>query len=150
MATGLRGVIRLAKARTDDQRRTLGLLLRQVDDFARERCDIETDLAQERALAGGCNQGESLHFGPYVASVIARQRELDAQTAAAEAAVTAAREALGKAICDLRAFELAEENRQRRQAEVRVRREREELDEIGLRRHQRMNLMFLTQDKTGA
>jgi flagellar export protein FliJ len=137
MTSGLQGALRIAKASVDDRQRTLAGLLRQAEDLGRECLRIAADIAREGDVAAKGGHGESVHFGGYVAAAIARRRELNAAAAAVEAAIDAAREALGEDYRHLRALELAEEARARRRAEEMARQERDALDEVGLQRHQR-------------
>jgi flagellar export protein FliJ len=137
MAAELKGLVRIAKAAVDDRQRALARLLRQADDLASQRLRIEQDLAYERKIAREGQLGEGVHFARYAALAIARCRQLKEAAAAVEAAINAEREALGEAYRHLRALELADESRKRRRAEARARRERDELDELGLQRHQR-------------
>jgi flagellar export protein FliJ len=130
----------MAKATVDDRRRALARLLRQADDLAGQRLRIEQDLAREREIARDGQYGEGVHFGRYVVSVIARCRQLEEAAAAVDADINAEREALGEAYRQLRALQLADESRERRHAEARAHRERNELDEVGLQRHQRASL----------
>ncbi len=137
MTSGLHGAIRIAKASVDDRQRALAGLLRQAENLGSQRLRIAEDVARERGIAREGVDAESIHFGRYVAAAIVRCRELDTAAAVVEAEIDAAREALGEDYRHLRALELADEARERRRAEVRVRLEREALDEIGLQRHQR-------------
>lgn len=140
MTSGLEGAIRVAKASVDDRQRALAALLRQAEDLGVQRLRIAEEVGRERQIAGEGVEAESVHFGRYVAAAIARCRELTAAAAAVEVEIDAAREALGEDYRHLRALELADEARARQRAEVRVRREREAMDEIGLQRHQRAAL----------
>lgn len=140
MTSGLQGAIRIAKAAVDDRQRALAALLRQAEDLHVQRVRIAEEIGRERQIAGEGVEAESIHFGRYVAAAIARCRELDAAAAAVETEIDAAREALGEDYRHLRALELADEARARQRTEVRVRREREAMDEIGLQRHQRASL----------
>lgn len=133
----LHGLIRLAKGSVDDRQRALADLLRQAEDLARQRLRISEDVAREREVVGKSVQGESLHFGRYVAAAIARDRELEVAAGAVEAAIDAAREALAEDYRQLRALELARDSRLRQRAEARARQEQHALDELGLQRHQR-------------
>jgi flagellar export protein FliJ len=136
----LKGLIRVAKAAVDDRQRALARLLQQVDDLVGQRLRIEQDLARERKIAREGQHGEGIHFARYAVSAISRCRQLQEAAAAVEADINAEREALGEAYRHLRALELADESRKRRHAEARARRERDELDELGLQRHQRAAL----------
>jgi flagellar export protein FliJ len=140
MAAKLKGLVRVAKAAVDDRQRALAQLLRQSDDLASQRLRIEQDLAYERKIAREGRHGEGIHFTRYAVSAIARCRQLQEEAAAVEVDINAEREALGEAYRHLRALELADESRERRGAEARARRERNELDELGLQRHQRAAL----------
>jgi flagellar protein FliJ len=140
VAAKLKGLVRVAKAAVDDRQRALARLLRQADDLASQRLWIEQDLACERKIAREGQHGEGVHFARYAVSVIARCRQLNEAAAAVETDINAEREALGEAYRQLRALELADESRERRHAEARARRERDELDELGLQRHQRAAL----------
>jgi flagellar export protein FliJ len=137
VAAKLKGLVRVAKAAVDDRQRALAQLLRQSDDLASQRLRIEQDLACERKIAGEGQHGEGIHFARYAVSAIARCRQLQEEAAAVEVDINAEREALGEAFRHLRALELADESRERRHAEARARRERDELDELGLQRYQR-------------
>ena len=137
MTSGLHGAIRIAKASVDGRQRALAGLLRQAEDLNTQRLRIMEDVARERKITCEGEDAESLHFGRYVAAAIVRCQALDIAAAAIETEIGAAREALGEDYRHLRALELADEARERRRAEVRARREREALDEIGLQRHQR-------------
>ena len=127
----------MAKAAVDDRRRALARLLEQAEVLASQRLRAEQDLARERKIACEGQQGEGMHFGRYAVSVIAHCHQLKEAAAAVEADIHAEREALGEAYRQLRSLELADESRERRHAEARARRERDELDELGLQRHQR-------------
>lgn len=133
----LQGLIRLAKASVDDRQRALAELLRQAEDLARQCLKIAKNVAREGMLAGKGSEGESVHFGPFVTAAIAQRRELEASARAVEAAIEAAREALAEDYRHLRALELANEARLRRNAQARARREQDTLDELALQRHQR-------------
>lgn len=131
----LQGVIRVAKASVDDRRRDLAALLRQAEDLSDRRLVLEQDLARERDIAQNAHSSECVYLGAYLAAVVARCRQIDAAAAAVAADIEIARGALGDAYRELRGLELADESRARRRAEARARRERDELDEVGLRRH---------------
>ncbi|TVR96697.1 MAG: hypothetical protein EA406_11510 [Rhodospirillales bacterium] len=140
-------LIRIARARVDEQRRALAERLHRSEDLAAECRRIQAAIAKEAALieasvaesdgSAGPEESVSLHFGTFVAQAEADRLDNQAEAARLEAEIDAAREALTKSYRDLRAIELTEQARLRKLADAEVRRDRSALDETAVTRHRR-------------
>lgn len=136
MAKSLATLVRLHNWRVDEQRRELAAKLRVLEEQEAMLRTLEDELERERALAKSSPE-VALFFGTYAEGVGLRREEINVSLNAAEAEADKAREAVRLAFHDLKKYEQAEESRQHAEDVERERRDRIDLDEIGLETHRR-------------
>ncbi|MCB2100862.1 MAG: flagellar FliJ family protein [Rhodobacterales bacterium] len=137
MAKDLGSLIRLHEWRVDEKRRMLGDLLRLLDELNGQVAQLEADLMAEQSLARGAPAEVTFTLGAYTQAAIARKRRLNESIIQAEALIEGAREELRVAYHELRRYELAQENRDAQARADDDRRERIELDDLGIQTHVR-------------
>ncbi len=129
-------LIRLSRWELDQKRRKLGELERLRVDFETQSERLEAELRGEQKSATLSDEGRYA-YPAYADAVIDRRRTLARSIAEVEASIEAAREELTTAFEKVKTYELAEERRQDRARATAQRRERLELDEIGLEMYRR-------------
>ncbi len=135
MAAGLHGLIRLHEWRVDEKRRRLGDLLRLLGDLEARAQALESEIVSEQRVAAAVPAEGGRTYGAFALAAVERRERLAESIAQAEAEVSAARNELRIAHAELRRYEIAQENRDRRDAEDRDRRERIELDDVGIQQY---------------
>lgn len=137
MASGLPSLIRLHRWRVDEKRRRLAERRRRSDDLHGEAQRLEREIADEQARSRSDPLEAGIAYAGYARAAVERRTRTAAAIAAAEVDVAAARDDLGEAYRSLRTLEMAQADRERRQATEAERRERIVLDEVGLEAHRR-------------
>lgn len=137
MAREFKNLIRLHEFRVDEQRRKLGELLRMLEDLEKQAQRLEVELVDEQQIAARTPGETDLTYGAYANAVIERRERIAASIAEAEEYVAQARDELADEYQDLKKYEIAQENRDRRAALAEARREQGLLDELGLQSHRR-------------
>ncbi len=137
MAKDLHNVIRLGEWRLDGERQKLADKMARLDDLEDSKRRLAEEYKNERQVAVASPEEAGFLFGNYMNAVLDRRQELVASIAEAEDTVAAAREELRLAYMELRKFETAQANREKREAEERDRKETLFLDEIGMQGHRR-------------
>jgi flagellar export protein FliJ len=100
---------------------------------------LEAELQQERSAATGSAEG-TLAFPPFVAVALERRKKLRVSIANLDLGIEAAREEVREAYLEVKKYELARDNYERRERDKRALRERKELDELGATLHQRKKM----------
>ena len=132
MTKGLATLVRVNEWTVDECRRALGILLRQLDDLEAARRGLERELAKEQTAAVTNPDEAGFHYGIYAEGVIKRRKAMDQAIRAKEAELEAARESLNEAYRELKKYEVIRDNRIERERVEEARRDRIELDDIGI------------------
>ncbi len=133
MAKNLKNLIRLHEWQVDEKRRKVGTLLSLVADLELQARRLEDELVAEQAAAAAAPAEAGFLYGRYAETVIERRRRIADSIAKAEEEITAAQGELRDAYRELKKFEIAQENRNKREAYEQARKEQAFLDDIGLR-----------------
>jgi flagellar export protein FliJ len=131
-------LIRLARWRLDEQRRVVTDLERLRDELHAELARLAIEVEREKQVAAG-NAEAARVFPAWNALAMERRETINASIAAADQRIAAAREVLGEHFAEVKRYENVAEGRARRAREDLERRQRSELDEIGLQRFRRDN-----------
>lgn len=127
----LPSLIRLHRWRLDERRRAVADLeamrLTIQEDIGR----LDVEIAEESGASRELTKGVAL-FPSYFANARARRKRMEASIEEMDASLDAAREEATKAYRELRKYEIALENHERRADLAGNRREQAEQDEIGL------------------
>lgn len=139
MAKDLHNLIRLNEWEVDEKRRKLGELLRLMANLEAQAKALEEELAREQQKASESPTEGGALYGAYAESVIERRERIKESIDKMEDAITEAREDLRVSYLELKKFEVAQENRDRKAAKEAARRETIEYNEIGLETYRRVN-----------
>ena len=139
MTRPLDTLVRLNEWEVDQKRRALGEQLKRLQELQQALSDLAAELTREQASAAGAPAEAGLLYGGYAQHVIARRTDIETRIRHKEADVAAAREALSDAYLELKKYEIAQRQREEREAEEAARVEQAFLDEIGLQGHRRRN-----------
>ena len=137
MAKGLTTLGRLTKWTVDQCRRTLGALLRELEDLETSRSALDIELVQEQSAAADNPDEAGLLYGIYAEGLVKRRDIMDESIRAKEAEVENALEALNESYRELKKYEVARDNRSQRELVEKIRREQIELDDIGIETYRR-------------
>jgi len=137
VAKGLPSLIRLHRWQVDEHRRHLAELIRRAEHLHADAERLEHEIADEQARSRTDPLEAGTAYPDYARAAIDRRAKTAAAIEAAEADVTATRDALAEAYRELRTLETAQAERARLRAMEEQRRERTVLDEVGLQTHRR-------------
>ena len=137
MAKDLKNLIRLHEWQVDEKRRKVGGLLRLVADLEDQARRLEEELINEQAAAAASPEEAGYLYGNYAETVIERRQRIADSIAKAEEEIAAAQDELKEAYRDLKKYEIAQDNREKREAEEEARRDQNFLDDIGLQNFRR-------------
>lgn len=140
MADKLPALIRLHTWRLDEQRRTLAEALRELDRLRQQSRVLECEIADEQEAASASPAEAGFAYARFARSAVERRAAGRDAIAGAEGQVATHRETLQNRYRELRTFELAKEDRDRRTAAEAGRREGLALDEIALLTRRREDL----------
>ena len=137
MAKGLTTLARLTKWTVDQRRRTLGALLRELEDLETTRRGLDIELSQEQSAAADNPDEAGLLYGTYAEAFINRRDIMDESIRTKKAEIENALEELNESYRELKKYEVARDNRSQFELVEEVRREQIELDDIGLETYRR-------------
>ncbi|MFQ5773266.1 MAG: flagellar export protein FliJ [Kiloniellaceae bacterium] len=112
-----------------------GLAERMKDDLRR----LQEDLEREQRAASGSLEG-TVAFPAFVAAALERRKRLRQSIAELERAIEAAREEVHAAFQEVKKYELARDNDDKRERDRRARGEQKALDELGTSLYRRGRL----------
>ncbi len=135
MARNLHNLIRLHEWQVEERRRKLGDLLRFLQDLEDRAQRLEEEIIHEQNIAQSSPEEAGRAYGPYAEAAIDRRQRLAQSITLTQDETSAAREELNQAYRELRKFELAQTNRDKREAQEELRREQAVLDEVGMQGH---------------
>ena len=137
MAKGLTTLARLTKWTVDQRRRTLGALLRELEDLETNRRGLDIELSQEQSAAADNPDEAGLLYGTYAEAFINRREIVDESIRTKKAEIENALEELNESYRELKKYEVACDSRSQRELVEEVRREQIELDDIGIETYRR-------------
>ena len=139
MAKSLKTLIRLAKWSVDERRKALGVLLDREAQIEQALQDHQQALANERNVASADAVGAGRMFGAYFKGWENKRDHFLGLLAEVRTHIEAAREELADAYRALKSTEEVQKQRDAEEALEADRKERAELDEIGLTQFIRRN-----------
>ena len=143
MAEDLKNLIRIHEFGVDEKRRDLGELLKLMGDLEQSQRDLEIEVVNEQRVAASMPGEADICYGIYAQGVIMRRERMAESIIQMEVKVGEARDALSEAYLELKKYEIAQENRDKREALEETRREQSILDEIGINAHRRKAHSFV-------
>jgi len=133
---GLTSLIRLADANLNEKRRELHEIERQEEELRNRLDALETEKVQEQQNARSLEFGAFAYSG-YARGVIERRERIEAQIAAMQEPLEAARQAMSEAFQDLKRYEIALDIRVKSAKAEFERKDTIAMDEMSLNMHRR-------------
>jgi flagellar export protein FliJ len=133
-------LIRLRRFRVDDFKRRMATLDGMKADVEKKLADLEESVARERQRAGESDIGR-LAFPSFLRSIEDRRENLRATHKDIERERVQCQADLTTAYQDLKSLEFANEQQEKRLAEIEARRAQSRLDEMALVRHLRKHAL---------
>ncbi len=134
--TALGSLVRVHSWALNEKRQKLTGLEELADKMHQDLAQLEAELNDEQRAAAGSMEG-TIAFPAFVAAALERRKKLRESIADRGLAIDAARAEVREAYQEVKKYELAQDNYQRREREKVARRERRELDELGANMHRR-------------
>ncbi len=134
--TVLSSLVRVHSWALNEKRQKLAGLEELVDKMHQDLEQLEAELNNEQRAAADSIEG-TFAFPTFVAAALERRRKLRESIVNLGSAIDAARAEVREAFQEVKKFELARDNYERREREKVARREQRELDELGANIHQR-------------
>ena len=132
----LGSLVRVHTWALDEKRQTLAGMERLAEKLENDLRDLEAELLRERSAATGSVEG-TIAFPAFVAAALERRKKLLVSIANLELAIDAAREEVRESYREVKKYELARDNEERRERDHLALRERNTLDELGMTLHRR-------------
>jgi len=129
-------LIRLRRFRVDEVKRRMATLDGMKADVERKLADLEDSVARERQRASDTDIGR-LAFPSFLRSIESRRENLRATLKDIERERVLCQDELTEAFQELKSLEFAQEQQEKRFAEIEARRAQSRLDEMALVRHLR-------------
>lgn len=123
----------------NEKRQKLAALEQLVAKMKDDLRQVQEELEREQRLAGTSMEG-TVAFPAFIAATLERRRRLRQSIAELEHGLEVAREEVHAAFQELKKYELARDNHERREKARRARGEQAVLDEVGGRQHRRGRL----------
>ena len=137
MAKGLTTLARLTKWTVDQRRRTLGALLKELEDLEASRRGLDIELVQEQSAATENPDEGGLLYGSYAEGFVNRRDTMDESIRAKKVEIENALEELNESYRELKKYEVARDNRSQLEQVEEARRQQIELDDIGVETYRR-------------
>ncbi len=137
--TALGSLVRVHTWALDEKRQTLGGLEGMADKLRDDLENLEAELRREQTAATGSMEG-TIAFPAFVAAALERRKRLRLSIANLELAIEAAREEVREAYQEVKKYELARDNHERRERDRLALRERKALDELSATVHRRKKM----------
>jgi flagellar protein FliJ len=129
-------LLRLKRFRVDELKRRIATLDEMKADLEKKLSDLDDSVTRERSRANDSDIGR-LAFPSFLQSIDVRRKNIKTTMADLERERSQQQTDLAAAFQDLKAFEIAEEERVRRAAEAEDRAAQSRLDEMAIVRHLR-------------
>ena len=133
---GLPGLIRLNRWKVDEQRRKVTELELLAEELAGQLADLKAQVEREGREAGTDVEARRA-YSAFLQGALARRDKLRGSIDDLHVEISAAKDALADAYRELKSYEVAQANRDRREAQKQALRERVKMDEIGLGMYRR-------------
>ncbi len=134
--SALGSLVRVHTWALNEKRLTLAALEELAEKLFGDLEGLEAELQRERSAATGSVEG-TIAFPAYAAAALERRQKLRLSIANLDLAIEAAREEVREAYRDVKKYELARDNHQRRERERLALDERKAVDELSANQHQR-------------
>ena len=134
--TAMGSLVRVHSWALNEKRQKLAGLQELADKMHQDLEHLEAELNDEQRAAAGSMEG-TIAFPAFVAAALERRKKLRESIANLGLAIDAARAEVREAFQEVKKYELARDNYERREREKVARREQRELDELGANMHQR-------------
>lgn len=132
MTADLKPLIRVREWQLEEKRRVLGDVFRHLENLRIKASALQHEVTAEQEIARSSPDEAGMAYAGYALRVLDQRAELGQSIADAEAAVSAAKDDVARAYRDLKTLEIAQENRERREAAEDERRQTIALDEVAL------------------
>jgi flagellar export protein FliJ len=129
-------MLRLKRFRVDDLKRRMATLDEMKNDLDKKLVDLDESVTREKQRAHDSEIGR-LAFPSFLQSIEVRRGNIRATMKELERERAAVQDELAAAYQDLKTFELAEQERERRIEEAQARAAQARMDEIAIVRHLR-------------
>lgn len=133
---GLPGLIRLHQWKLDEARQALVALETLAEDFRRKIAALDDEVRREADVARESEEAART-YGHYLGAARTRRQRLEQSLAEVTRQIAEAHGAVTRAFQDLKRYELAQDSRERKQAELDRRYEQSDSDEVGLNVYRR-------------
>ena len=134
--TALGSLVRVHSWSLDEKRQKLAGLEELAGKMHEDLEHLEAELNSEQRAAAGSIEG-TIAFPAFVAAALERRKKLRESIANLGLAIDAARAEVREAFQEVKKFEFARDNHERRERAKVARREQRELDELGANMHRR-------------
>ena len=134
--TALGSLVRVHSWTLDEKRQKLVGLEELAGKMDEDLERLEAELNSEQRAAAGSIEG-TIAFPAFVAAALERRKKLRESIASLGLAIAAARAEVREAFQEVKKYQLARDNYERREREKVARREQRELDELGANMHRR-------------
>jgi flagellar export protein FliJ len=136
----LGSLVRVHTWALNEKRQTLAGLEELGQKLRKDLEGLEEELRQEQSAATGSVEG-TMAFPAFVAAALERRKKLRVSIANLDLAIEAAREEVREAYQEVKKYELARDNDERRERDRLALRERKVLDELGATLHRRKRML---------
>ncbi len=134
--TALGSLVRVHSWALSEKRQKLAGLEELADKMHEDLEQLEAEVNDEQRAAADSIEG-TFAFPAFVAAALERRKKLRESIASLGLAIDDARAEVREAFQEVKKFELARDNYERREREKAARREQRELDELGANMHRR-------------
>ncbi len=137
--SALGSLVRVHTWALNEKRQTLAGLEGLAGKLHKDLEGLDVELQQEQSAATDSVEG-TLAFPAFVAAALERRKKLRVSIANLNLAIEAAREEVREAYQEVKKYELARDNEERRERDRLALRERKVLDELGATLHRRKRI----------
>jgi flagellar export protein FliJ len=137
--TALGSLVRVHTWELNEKRQKLAGLQELSDKICQDVENLEAQLQHEQSAAAGSIEG-TIAFPAFVAAALERRKKLRVSIANLDLAIEAAREEVREVFQEVKKYELARDNQEKRERERIAKREQIELDELGVNLHRRKKM----------
>ncbi len=138
--SALGSLVRVHTWALNEKRQTLAGLEKLAEKLRHDLEVLEAELGQERSAATDSIEG-TIAFPAFVAAALERRKRLRVSIANLELAIEAAREEVREAYQEVKKYELARDNHERRERDRLALRETKALDELAMTLHRRNKII---------
>ncbi len=137
--TALGSLVRVHTWALNEKRQKLAGLEELADKMCDDLEHLEAELKSEQRAAAGSIEG-TIAFPAFVAAALERRKKLRQTIASLDLAIDTARTEVRETFQEVKKYEFARDNHERREREKIERREQRNLDELGVNIHRRKTM----------